>query len=137
VKYNPASRSASHTQADFVVKLQNKFGDPSLCREWNNKRAVEAKMVVPDLQARIEEPHDFACLGIERSEVAAFRPVAFQTSEAKIIEHGLPAMFFGDDVVDLMGVEAVAVVDQTIFAASFGTVNDLLSQRIGDVGHWR
>jgi hypothetical protein len=31
--------------------------------------------------------------------------------------------------------EIKALLAQTVLAASFGTVNDLLSQRIGDVGH--
>jgi len=62
---------------------------------------VPAKVLIPDLSARIKQPYDFTRNGIARSDSTRFAIIAHGTGEPKIGFFRRSALGFGNEMVDL------------------------------------
>src|SRR5262245_19745963 len=77
-------------------------------------------MYCPLVGARVEETNEAPCLLYDRSDIAAFRPIAKGTDISQVVSVGLPTVLFTDDMIDLAAKEGIFFIDQTILAETFG-----------------
>jgi hypothetical protein len=76
-------------------------------------------MISPKVCTGIEESREEAGSVDNRSDVAAFRPIAKRAGIRQIALRRLPAVFFADDVIDFAAEEGVFLVDQAVFTKEF------------------
>lgn len=94
-------------------------------------------MRFPYLVSGIEEKTEFACFGIEGAKVGAFIAIAAPASVGQVLQTGCATMFNGNDMVDFMGVKANVGGKLAVFTSLLGTIDDLLAEGFGNVGHDR
>jgi hypothetical protein len=73
--------------------------------------AAQLKVFRPRVRPRIEEPHQFARVRVSRGNVRSFVPIAAEAGKCEILSHGLPFMFFTNDVIDFTPEIGVIFVD--------------------------
>ncbi len=66
-------------------------------------RSVNAKVILPAMNARMEEPNRFSGSGMECRHVRAFVPVAKDAAIRKIVQLRETTVFPADNVIDLVG----------------------------------
>ena len=71
---------------------------------------------MPILLARIIERSHSASLWINRSEIRSLEVVALDAGPCRIIESCHATMFFGDNVISLMGISGIFIMQQAVFA---------------------
>lgn len=120
-------------QTTGSIKPQERHRCPALWRAGHNPRAIQLKMVSPDIAARMVERYDPIRDDIERRHVGAFSPVANDAGVGQVVEQRTAAMLEGDNVVDLVGREGQGVGDKAIFTALTGS----LSHQTMDIGRQR
>jgi len=99
-----------------IVEVQYAHRGPSLWCEAIDYCPSQTKMVFPAIPSGMEQGGNGACPWINRGEVAAFVPVAYPATQAEVIFNRLAVMLFSDNMVDLVGIEADGVGEQTVFA---------------------
>lgn len=93
-----------------------------------------AEVLVPTIDARIEEGGCVACLGIEPCTECQLKPVAAHAGETQVVYCRGAAQRLGDDVVDLH-LHDDRLRRQAVFTASARPLDYLLAQRWRDVRH--
>ena len=78
----------------------------------------------PIIFPRVEEAHGSAGFRIDPRNVRTLEAVAVRASQRQIVFHGLAAVLFGDDVVDLEGQRQRPVRHPAILAALGGPLPD-------------
>ena len=86
------------------------------------------------LRTRVKEGDNRLSDAIERAQIAALETVTLRAGKAEIDAFGYDAVLFGDDVVDLVGEEAILLMDAAVFAALRRPVGDFAAQGVGDAG---
>lgn len=117
-----------------AVELQKARRDPSGGGERSDHAIDGVKMVCPARPTGMVERDNRPCLGVERTEVAAFAAVALGAGEAEVVAAGRAAVFLGDDVVDFVGEEPVILMHAAVFAALPRPLDDCAAERVGDMG---
>lgn len=89
-----------------MIELEDSHGDTAFWGKRDNAGAVEGKVVVPTLCARIEEEGEFTGFWVEGAQVTALVLVAASAGQRQIDGPSLAAMLSGYHVVNLVGVES-------------------------------
>ena len=76
-------------------------------------------MISPKVCTGTEESSEEPGSMDNRSDVAAFRPIAKRAGIRQIALRRLPAVFFADDMIDFAAEEGVVFVDQAVFTEIF------------------
>jgi len=92
-------------------------------------------MISPKVRTGIEKSSEETCLMDNRSDVAAFRPIAKRTGVRQIAFCRLPAVFLADDVIDFAAEESVFFVDQAVFTQVVRPRRHELAQSRANVAH--
>lgn len=118
-----------------IVEVQQPHGCASRRRDAFNVWPMQTKMVVPAVLSRMEQRGDFARLRINRGEIAALMSVAHPATQAEVVFDRLAFMFFGDNMVDLVGVEADGIGQQTVFAPFPSAIAHQATKWCGNIPH--
>ena len=89
-----------------MIELEDGYSDAAFWGERDNAGAVEGKVVVPTLGARIEEEGKIADFWVEGAQVTALVLVAASAGQRQIDSYSLAAVLSGYHVVNLVGVES-------------------------------
>jgi len=78
-------------------------------------------MLYPTMPARMKQYNNFACLLVNRADVASLETITVKAAQAKIFQIRLSVMFFSNDVINLMTQKLIIALNQAILAASIGS----------------
>ncbi len=78
------------------------------CHAANRRAAAQRsscplEVFVPQVDARVEEVNEFACVPIGSRDVRTFVPIAMQTSESEILNDGLAPVLACNYVIHVKG----------------------------------
>lgn len=82
----------------------------------------------------MKQRHDGAGLRVHRREIRSLEAIAVEAGQRQILLHGDAAVLRRDDMVRLMGQQAVVFVNETVFAAPAGVLPDAQPERDRKVG---
>lgn len=70
-----------------MIQIESRNGCPAYGRQPNNLEVPPLKMVAPRIDARIEERHGFAGLGIDRHQTVRLVQITARTDPSQIVEN--------------------------------------------------
>lgn len=108
---------ASLCQPHSIIEPKQLHCCATSWRQPNNARAVQSKVLSPDLCSRIEERDNGSVQRINSAQVGTFVPVTFQTGEREVFTDCLTFVLHGNQMIKLMSKRRVVLMEQTIFAA--------------------
>ncbi len=120
-------------QAGLVVQLQQLNRCAPSRSQADYLFATQFEMIAPLLLAWIEEPNNFSGYRIKSHEIGTFVTIAKLAGQGQVIAPGLPSVFDGDQVVNLMRRLGVILMQQTIFAATTRASDHKITQSYGNI----
>jgi len=84
----------------------------------------QTEMFLPPLGAGMKDSNHRARFRIDRREVRSFAAIAIETRKRQILTRRCAAVLLGNRVVSFVRSVDVVLVNQTVFAATLGSIPD-------------
>ena len=116
-------------QVEIAVELQQPCRGAPDFGDSENACSRANEVSLPSVFSWIEQSNREIGVWVEAEEVGAFVQIAAHAGKGEILFYGLPAMLFGDDMLDMKRrVDFVLHAETAIFTAASSPFPHLLSQ---------
>lgn len=112
-----------------VIDVEHRDGDSADGSPADKVGASPAKMPMPLMAPRVEEPRELARPWVNAGDVRALVAVVVEAGEGQITAERGAVMLDGDDVVDLERRIVVILGNVAVFATAIRTMTNELDQR--------
>ncbi len=99
-----------------MVENQNIHGHHGYVSIRGERWPMPAKMICPVVLAGMEKANNFVGIGNPAGDIWTLKRIAVQATPGQVIFCSRPAMFLGNNVVDLKRIEGMAFWEVAIFA---------------------
>ena len=85
-----------------AIQSQKADGDAALSGQGEKFARAKFKVVLPVIEARVEQGSEFSGVRIDGRDVAAFEAVAHYATQGEILHGSAAAVLHGDHVIDFV-----------------------------------
>jgi hypothetical protein len=85
-----------------AIHSEKAYCDPARRSQAEDLPIAKLVVLIPAIQAGVEQARDLSGFGIYRGDVTTFEPVADRAAQSQILHYGLPPVLHCDYVIDFV-----------------------------------